>query len=98
MAQGLVGAYCDVRVSAGDGHVVVARWCQEAEALAKQEAEQIQRSAALAAKYHARVGEADTLATLQAIAGELSGPAKKDLLPAHLAAAREAYRSRRPRA
>jgi len=45
---------------------------QDAEALARQEAEQLQRSAELAAAHTTRIGAAETVAALQQVGGELT--------------------------
>src|SRR5262249_54473593 len=67
---------------------------QDAEALARQEAEQFQRSADLAAAYTTRIGSAETVAALQQVGGELTAAVKKELAAPDLARVRAAYSQR----
>jgi hypothetical protein len=64
---------------------------QDAEALARQEAERRQYSAELAAGYAARFTLAETLASLQQIGGELTATVKQQFAPPDLARVRRAY-------
>jgi hypothetical protein len=62
---------------------------QDAEALAKQEREREQRSAVLAGQYLTRLNEAETVADLQQIAGELTPAAKARLMDKDLGRVRK---------
>jgi hypothetical protein len=67
---------------------------QDAEALARQEREHAQRSAELAGKYTARMAEADTVADLNRVAGELTPAVKTRLVSDDLARIRMVYADR----
>jgi hypothetical protein len=67
---------------------------QDAEALARQEAEQALRSAELATEVTARFAQAETLAQLQRLAGELTPAVKATLAAKDLARVRSAYAAR----
>jgi hypothetical protein len=67
---------------------------QDAEALARQEAEQALRSADLAAEYTNRFAHAETLVELQRLAGELTPAVKATLVTNDLSRVRSAYASR----
>jgi hypothetical protein len=67
---------------------------QDAEALAREEAEQTQRSAELAAEYTGRFQQAGSVGELQRLAAELTAAVKATLVPEDLAQIRRAYGSR----
>jgi hypothetical protein len=67
---------------------------QDAEALARQQAEQSLRSADLATQYTSRFAQAETLVELQRLAGELTPAVKATLLTKDLSRVRSAYASR----
>src|SRR5271166_227355 len=67
---------------------------QDAEALARQEAEQAQRSAELASEYSTRFAQAKRIAELQRMAGDLTPAVKATLLGTDLARVRSAYATR----
>jgi hypothetical protein len=64
---------------------------QDAEALARQEADLVERSAAVAAEYTARFAAAETTAELHRAGEELTAVVKKELAPRDLARVRRAY-------
>jgi AAA domain-containing protein len=67
---------------------------QDAEALARQEREQAQQSAALAGKFTTRMSTAETVADLQQIGGELTTAVKARLTTPDLAKVRKVYGDR----
>jgi hypothetical protein len=67
---------------------------QDAEALARREAEQALQSAELAAEYTARFGQAESVAELQRLGGQLTPAVKAALLGKDLARVRSAYAAR----
>jgi hypothetical protein len=67
---------------------------QDAEVLAREERQREQRSVELAARYVARMKEADTVAHLQRVGGELTAAVKQQLVPKDLARVRRAYADR----
>jgi hypothetical protein len=67
---------------------------QDAEALARQEKEHVQRSEELAGKYTARLLRTETLAELQQIGGELTAAVKSRLAAPDLARVRKVYGER----
>jgi hypothetical protein len=67
---------------------------QDAEALARQEAERIQRSGELAGAYTARFADTDTLAGLELVGRELTAPVKQRFVPKDLERVRRAYAQR----
>jgi hypothetical protein len=67
---------------------------QDTEALARQESEQLQRSAELATEYTTRLALTETLADLQRIGSELTPPVKRGLAPKDLERVRRAYAER----
>jgi hypothetical protein len=67
---------------------------QDAEALARQDAEQALRSAELAMEYTTRFAQAETVIELQRLAGELSPAVKATLVAKDLTRVRSAYASR----
>src|SRR5262249_37060127 len=67
---------------------------EDAEALARQEAQQLKRSAELAAAYTTRIGSAETMVALQQVGGELTAAVKKVLAAPDLARVRVAYSQR----
>src|SRR5262249_22631768 len=67
---------------------------QDAEGLAREERERVQRSADLAGKYLARITQAGTVADLQRIAGELTPAVKARLVAADLQRVRGLYADR----
>jgi hypothetical protein len=67
---------------------------QDAEALARQEAEQVQRSTELAAEFTGRFALAQTIAELQRVGGELTPAVKTALVGKDLARVRSAYGQR----
>jgi hypothetical protein len=67
---------------------------QDAEVLARQETERMQRSAELAALYTTRFGQADGVAELERIAKELTTKVKAELEGRDLARVRKAYATR----
>jgi len=67
---------------------------QDAEALARQETERMQRSAEFANGYTTRFGLADAVATLEQIAKELTPAVKEQLTAKDLARVRKAYAAR----
>jgi hypothetical protein len=64
---------------------------QDAETLARQEAERGRRSSELAAEFTTRFGQAETVAELQRAGGEMTASVKLQLLPADLERVRKAY-------
>ena len=66
----------------------------DAEALARQEKEQVQRSAALAERFTARLAMAGTVTDLQRIGGELTTAVKAQLAAPDLAKVRKTYADR----
>src|SRR5262249_33175210 len=70
---------------------------QDAEALARQEAEHAQRSAELAAEYTTRFTLAGTVAELQRVGGELTPAVKATFVGKDLARVRSAYGQRLPK-
>ncbi|HVS38859.1 MAG TPA: hypothetical protein VMS17_25100 [Gemmataceae bacterium] len=67
---------------------------QDAEALARQEADRGRRSAEMTGEYTGRFGLAETLAELQRIGGQLKPPVKARLTAKDLEWVRRAYASR----
>jgi hypothetical protein len=67
---------------------------QDAEALARQEAERGRRSAELTGEYTGRFAQAETVATLQRIGGELKPAVKTQLTSKDLERVRRAYATR----
>ena len=67
---------------------------QDAEALARQEREHAQRSADLAGRYMVRMAQADTVADLNRVAGELTPAVKTRLVSDDLARIRMVYADR----
>ena len=67
---------------------------QDAEALARQERELAQQSAALAATFTARLGKAESVVDLQLIGGELTTAVKARLTAPDLAKIRKVYGER----
>jgi hypothetical protein len=67
---------------------------QDAEALARQEQERVQRSGELAAEYVARLTLAETVAALQQVGNELTAAVKRRLVHKDLERVRRAYADR----
>jgi hypothetical protein len=67
---------------------------QDAEALARQEIERVERSAESAAQYTARFGQADTVIALERVGKELTPAVKAQLEGKDLARVRRAYATR----